>query len=224
MNKSKLKGFISGFLCATIILSATVIGFASSGSKSIQAVYNNIKIYVDNQLVTPKDANGNTVEPFIYNGTTYLPVRAVAEALNQEVSWDGKTKSVYIGVQPNATETNQIAKNTVIYEKNDIKITYLGLSYKPDDWWADYRINVKIENNSNEDYTIQVRDLSVNGIMAEQTFSCDITAGKVAIDEILLDNNSIEKTGSPTEELSFKFIFSDSGWDYVYSDRISIIK
>lgn len=27
--------------------------------------------------IEPKDATGETVEPFIYNGTTYLPVRAI---------------------------------------------------------------------------------------------------------------------------------------------------
>lgn len=51
---------------------------------------NDIKLY-------PKDANGNPVEVFAYNGTTYLPVRAIAEALNVAVYWDGKTRSVYLG-------------------------------------------------------------------------------------------------------------------------------
>ena len=40
------------------------------------------------------------MEPFIYNGTTYLPVRAVGEALGKQVGWDGKTKTVYIGEVP----------------------------------------------------------------------------------------------------------------------------
>ena len=37
------------------------------------------------------------MEPFIYNGTTFLPVRAISEALGKEVEWDGPTSSVYIG-------------------------------------------------------------------------------------------------------------------------------
>lgn len=103
MNKEKIKGFITGIVVMTLIFSTAITGFAASGSQSITATYNNIKLYVNQKLITPKDAAGNTVEPFIYNGTTYLPVRAVANALGQDVSWDNSTKSVYIGSQPTAT-------------------------------------------------------------------------------------------------------------------------
>jgi hypothetical protein len=48
----------------------------------------------------PRDANGASVEPFTVNGTTYLPVRAIAEALGMEVSWDNGAKTVYIGAPP----------------------------------------------------------------------------------------------------------------------------
>jgi hypothetical protein len=48
--------------------------------------------------------NGVSVEPFIINGTTYLPVRAVAEALDMEVSWDNASKSVRIA-RADAPET-----------------------------------------------------------------------------------------------------------------------
>ncbi|MDR2355562.1 MAG: copper amine oxidase N-terminal domain-containing protein, partial [Clostridiales Family XIII bacterium] len=74
--------------------------FAASGAKTITASYDDIKIYVNQNRIEPRDANGNAVEPFISDGTTYLPVRAVAESLGQEVSWDGSTKSVYIGTRP----------------------------------------------------------------------------------------------------------------------------
>lgn len=46
--------------------------------------------------------NGNTlsVYPFIYKDRTYLPLRAVGEALNKEVSWLNELKIVYIGTVP----------------------------------------------------------------------------------------------------------------------------
>jgi hypothetical protein len=53
-------------------------------------------LVVNGQEVTPRDVQGNVVEPFIFEGTTFLPVRAVAEALGQEVNWDGATNTVYI--------------------------------------------------------------------------------------------------------------------------------
>ena len=42
------------------------------------------------------------VEPFIYNGTTYLPVRAVGDAIGKQVTWDGGSKTVYLGEAPNS--------------------------------------------------------------------------------------------------------------------------
>lgn len=102
MKKERLKGFLLGLLTMTLIFSASFSVYAATGSQNISASFNNIKLYVDQKLVTPKDASGSTVEPFIYNGTTYLPVRAVADALGKEVSWDAVTKSVYLGTQPAA--------------------------------------------------------------------------------------------------------------------------
>lgn len=128
MSKDKIKGFFIGTIVMTLIFSMTISAFAITGSKSITASYNNIKIYVNQKLITPKDGNGNTVEPFIYNGTTYLPVRAVGEALGQEVSWNNTTKSVYIGTQP-ATETSAPQPSATLGEKNALAKakSYLGI-------------------------------------------------------------------------------------------------
>src|SRR5665648_750188 len=120
MSKDKIKGFLSGIIVMTLIFSMSVTVYAVVGSKSITASYNNIKIYVDQKLVTPKDVNGNIVEPFIYNGTTYLPVRAVGDAFGMEVSWDATTKSVYIGTQPTAATPPANAEYTNALKKAEI--------------------------------------------------------------------------------------------------------
>ena len=51
-----------------------------------------------------RDANGKSVETFAYNGTTYVPLRAVSQSLGKDVSYDGKTQRVYIGTNPNTTK------------------------------------------------------------------------------------------------------------------------
>lgn len=96
--KKRLQGLITGILIGAMLTSGMV--FAKNGTEIIEALYNNIKIYVDGVKVEPKDATGKTVEPFIYNGTTYLPVRAVGEAIGKTVTWDGETQSVYLGEKP----------------------------------------------------------------------------------------------------------------------------
>lgn len=82
-------------LCA-LLLTGTAYA-AGVTTKNISVTYRNIKLVVDGAQVTPKDANGAVVEPFVYNGTTYLPVRAVGNAIGKQVSWDGNTNTVYIG-------------------------------------------------------------------------------------------------------------------------------
>ncbi len=86
-----------GLACATAVLTTGTMAFAATGSKNVQVVYNNIKLLVDGAAHTPRDSDGVEVEPFILNGTTYLPVRAVAEAFGKEVSWDSGTATVVIG-------------------------------------------------------------------------------------------------------------------------------
>lgn len=72
--------------------------FGKSTHETIKVLYNNIKLVVNGQTIKfGKDSAGKTIEPFIYNGTTYLPVRAVGEALGKEVDWDGKNQTVYVG-------------------------------------------------------------------------------------------------------------------------------
>lgn len=103
INNDKIKGFVSG-ICVTLILSSGVV-FADSISKTVTAVYNNIKIMIDGEEITPRDVNGNVVEPFIIDGTTYLPVRAIASALGEDVDWNGETNTVYIGEKPKNKDT-----------------------------------------------------------------------------------------------------------------------
>ena len=69
---------------------------AKTAVENIEVSYDNIKVYKDNVLCELKDANGTVIEPFIYNGTTYMPVRGTASLADMQVTWDGNTKSVYL--------------------------------------------------------------------------------------------------------------------------------
>jgi len=102
----KIKGFIAGILCTTIVSGLVLTTSASQLTRLVEIAYNNIKICIDGIFIEPKDATGKVVEPFILDGTTYLPVRAVANALGKEVSWDNTTKTVYLGEKP-VTETSK---------------------------------------------------------------------------------------------------------------------
>jgi hypothetical protein len=48
-------------------------------------------------LQTFEDVNGNQVYPINYNGTTYLPIRAISQLMNEPIEWEGSVKTILIG-------------------------------------------------------------------------------------------------------------------------------
>lgn len=92
--KQRVQGIVIGMVIMSLIYAMPVL--AAFIDKYI-TVQTGVNIYVNDNLLKPTDANGNPVEPFIYEGTTYLPVRAIANAFDTDVKWEGKTGSVYVG-------------------------------------------------------------------------------------------------------------------------------
>lgn len=130
-----MRKYLAGFLTATLLFAVSATAFAAVGNSQITVSYNNIKVYVDQTLADLKDVNGNKVEPFIYNGTTYLPVRAVSEALGKEVSWDNAAKAVYVGTQPSASEAAITVPDEIQAVKDKvIKIASDGAVSLSGDW------------------------------------------------------------------------------------------
>lgn len=91
--KKQWKGFLAGLVTAALLVTPVLGALAG---KTIQ-VYTGVDVYVDDVKVEPTDVNGNPVEVFVYNGTTYLPIRAIGKALGKPVQWEGKTNSAYVG-------------------------------------------------------------------------------------------------------------------------------
>lgn len=92
--KKRLQGLVAGVLVGVMLTSGVV--YAKQISETAELFYNNIKIVMNGKEIQPKDANGTYVEPFIINGTTYLPVRGIASALDLNVEWDGNTNTVVL--------------------------------------------------------------------------------------------------------------------------------
>lgn len=91
--KEKLKGIFMGIIIGTM-LAPTSYAIVDTITKELN--YNNIKITLDGNEINPTDENGNYIEPFIIDGTTYLPVRGIANALALDVAWDGNTNTVIL--------------------------------------------------------------------------------------------------------------------------------
>lgn len=91
-----MKGTFRGILIG-MALSLVIFGAAeAAGWYKTITVYNGPDIYVKGEKIDPTDINGNKVETFVYNGTTYVPLRAVSTALDKLVSYDKSTHRVNI--------------------------------------------------------------------------------------------------------------------------------
>ena len=86
--KRKTTYFLAGVLVVVLLLAMSVSALASDGSFTI--TIHPIKIMVNGEVFQPKDVNGNDVMVFTVNGTTYAPLRALAEAYGLEVGYDAQ--------------------------------------------------------------------------------------------------------------------------------------
>ncbi|MFB0919787.1 MAG: stalk domain-containing protein [Oscillospiraceae bacterium] len=114
---NNLKWFSLGIAVCLLVMVLIVPAFASTLSKTVQLVYNDIKITLNGNAVTPTDATGNAVEPFIMDGTTYLPLRAISNALGLGVTWDATTKTAALTSAPQIISVPD-AIFTTAYDKN----------------------------------------------------------------------------------------------------------
>lgn len=94
MKKTRKR--MSAALAATVF-AATTMAFSMSafGATTVQAqLAPNFTIVVDGIERTFYHVSGEEAHPVVYNGTTYLPLRAIGELMGKNVNWDQDTLTV----------------------------------------------------------------------------------------------------------------------------------
>ncbi|MFD3262177.1 stalk domain-containing protein [Paenibacillus lentus] len=127
--KKKLALILGG---AVLLFGGMSLGAAASSQlQEIKAFLNGgIKVRVDGDIAQLKDTNGKAVLPITYNGTTYLPVRAVADVLGVPVKYDAQTNEVLLGEQSEGVPIKQEDYNNTLYSKDPSDTTLQGHDYK----------------------------------------------------------------------------------------------
>lgn len=122
--KKYLSGVITGVLVSTLILGTALSALAISGRMTIEV--DPINIQVNGQTFAPKDVNGKEVPVFAYQGTTYAPLRALAEAYGLEVGYDAGANMASVNdpdVKPEQPATpDTTAKDELVVYDEDGKI------------------------------------------------------------------------------------------------------
>lgn len=102
---------------------------ANAYKKSIEVEYG-ITLSINDQTPTLTDVNGKTVQPFVYQGTTYVPIRAVGENLGADIGYDAKTnKATIISANSSSSISAQdIRIISAIEDMEDIANAYISIS------------------------------------------------------------------------------------------------
>ena len=105
----KRKQFLikAGALVVTFALGAGSVFAMQEYVRQVQAELRpDVKVAVDGQQQTFTDVNGNPVYPLLYNGSTYLPVRAIGNLMGKTVTWDERTNTVGLDSKETANITD----------------------------------------------------------------------------------------------------------------------
>ena len=84
--KFNLKKIFTGILVTSLAGTSTV-AYAES-NHAIQAIFSRVQLIVNDRTFAQ--------DIILYNDTTYIPLRAVAEVLTKEVVWEDSTRTIYI--------------------------------------------------------------------------------------------------------------------------------
>ena len=100
-----MKKFVTGIIVG-VFISTSITAFAAS-EQLINAVFGKVKLVVDGNPVAK--------ETLLYNGTTYVPLRAAAEALGKSVNYDAASSTAYNGSSEN-TAASGVSSGGLVYK------------------------------------------------------------------------------------------------------------
>ena len=105
------KKFVALIIALTMILCFAGGAYAAYNVETIKAsLCYDIDIRLDGKSQRMYGAAGGRVYPIIYNGSTYVPLSAVAEMFDTPIEWDGQNRIVYLGQTGNTYDFIQDLK------------------------------------------------------------------------------------------------------------------
>lgn len=180
----------------TLLIVGFIVIFAITATSitipTIQATLSpDISISYEGQKQILKDAIGNEIYPISYNGSTYIPIRAVASLLDMSVEWENETRTVILEKSVPLVNTStadfKLPCNKWVYDKQyfpNFKYTFgiacqsssrVNVSFSMDNTYK--RLDFACYNNGINTMTLTVTDEESQKIIVE----VDIDANETKI-------------------------------------------
>lgn len=104
------------FITALVLCIGIALGVAAASLvENIKAeLRRDFTIVVDGEVQTFRDVDGDQVYPLLYNGTTYLPIRAIGELMGKDVYWYENEKKVELKAKSAAGKTTVTDADVIV--------------------------------------------------------------------------------------------------------------
>ncbi len=126
-----MKKYISFLLMLIMIFCLSNISFATD--ENTQAILNRtVSIMYNNELKEFSDVNGTKVYPLTYQGTTYLPIRAISALFSIPVEWNDEERMVLLGSGDVSTSTVKTIDSFTAQQNEEITLLLsksIGIKY-----------------------------------------------------------------------------------------------
>lgn len=231
MKFQRIKDVCLGATVAALVMGAAPAAYAKVANMDIPVMFNNIKIVVDGkELKTDK-------EPFIYEGTTYLPVRAVGEAVGKNVTLDAASKTVILGEteqkeqekepeQPEETTSDNDSRLGKLASKpstnvNNMKIQCTGVRESAG-YIDGIEVDFKFTNNSDFEQTVWLDSLKVNNKDVEGSLYTKILGDRSETDRLTIEDSDLKSAGiDKIYNISVVFrVYNHDDWDDVTTNEM----
>lgn len=137
--------------------------------------------------------------------------------------WEKYLETDVIQIKTSIADTFEYIYNEnghLVYEGNGLKIIIKGLLENTSIFGPE--VVVYIENNSDKDLTVQVRNVSINNFMVTSLFSSDVIKGKRIIDTITFFDSELEENNIITiENIELYFtVFDENNFETIVDTEI----
>lgn len=199
----------------------------SADSITVQTRNESVNGYMIDTILSAEVAPGKKANEgltFMKSDLTAAGITTIAEMTFSFHIYNSDSWDTIIDTDPVSVKTSAAVEHTQsyddsgnkVYDANDIEIVVKGVDNSSSILGPS--VVVYIYNTGSKNVTVQARDVSVNGFMVNPIFSCDVVAGKRAVDTISFSDSDFEKNGIEsieTLELSFHIYDADSWLDTI---------
>lgn len=119
-----LTGMVLGSLITTPVI---------AGAEILNVAVSQVKLMINGIDKTPANGgywNGSAQVPIAleYQGTTYVPIRYVSEALGVPVDWEGGSRTIFVGSKPSDHSVQKVSMGRPVHPEPNSPVTFTPLS------------------------------------------------------------------------------------------------